>query len=92
MLADIRDFYKLPGLDFFNNVCTTLQGLELLTAIQSLTMIANELLSDNEIVKDIVGKYIFGTEKVDYQKRMRKSFVESNICQIEDLDWTSDQE
>ena len=36
-LIELRDFCQLSGLSFFGSVCATLQKLEIVTAIQSLT-------------------------------------------------------
>ena len=89
-LIKLRDFCKLPGLSFFGNVCTTLQELEIVTAIQSLTKIVEALLSNNEIVKGIITELFFGSQEVNYQKRIGESFVESKIHT--QYDWESEPE
>lgn len=90
VLREIKNYYKLPGLSFINKVCTTLQGTELVIAIQSLTIILNKFLCGNEVAKNIVMTYIFGTEEIDYLPYMKKSFAESEVYQIQDLDWESE--
>lgn len=78
-IVQIRNLCKLPGLNFLDNVCTTLQELELVTAIQSLTIAINKLLFDNGAVKNFVIKYIDRAEKNNYQKWMKECFTKSEI-------------
>ena len=89
-LIELRDFFRLPGLSFLGSVCTTLQELEIVTAIRSLTKIVEALLSGNEAVKDIITNLFFGTEEVNYQKRISESFTESEI--YTEYDWESEPE
>ena len=89
-LIELRDVCKLPGLSFLGNVCATLQELEIVAAIQSLTKIVETLLSDNEIVKGMITKLFFGSKQANYRKRIGESFAESEIY-IE-YDWESEPE
>ena len=89
-LIELRDFFRLPGLSFLGSVCTTLQELEIVIAIQSLTKIVEALLSGNEAVKDIITNLFFGTEEVNYQKRIDESFTSSKIDT--EYDWESEPE
>ena len=77
-------------MSFLGNVCTTLQELEIVTAIQSLTKIVEALLSNNEIVKGIITELFFGSEEVIYQKRIGESFAESEI--YTEYDWENEPE
>ena len=70
LLTEIRNVCQLPGLDFLDDECTTLQGTELVMAIQSLTVIINELLSGNEIVRNTIIDYLASTNGVNYQQQM----------------------
>ena len=88
-LIEIRNFYKLNGLSFLGQDCTALQGLELVTAIQTLTIIIDKLLSNDETTKNIV-VYFGITQEIDYQQRMSESFAESTIG--DDYDWESEPE
>ena len=89
-LIELRDYYSLPGLSFLGSVCTTLQELEIVTAIQSLTKIIEALISNNKTVQSIITDLFFGTEEVNYQKRIDESFTASKI--YTEYDWESEPE
>lgn len=89
-LIEIRNFYKLKGLSFLGQDCTALQGLELVTAIQTLTIIIDKLLSNNETIKSIIADFLGITQEIDYQQRMSESFAESTIG--DEYDWESEPE
>ena len=89
-LIELRDFCSLPGLSFLGSVCTTLQELEILIAIQSLTKIIEVLLCDRKTVKSIITNLFFGSEQTNYQKRIDESFTESEI--YTEYDWESEPE
>jgi hypothetical protein len=89
-LIELRNFCRLPGLSFLGSVCTTLQELEIVIAIQSLTKIVEVLLSNNKAVKNIIIKLFFGSEETNYQKRIAESFTASEI--YTEYDWESEPE
>ena len=89
-LIELRDFCRLPGLGFLGSVCTTLQELEIVTAIQSLTKIIEALISNNKTVKSIIIDLFFGTEEANYQKRIGESFTASEI--YTEYDWENEPE
>lgn len=87
ILSEIRDFYQLPGISFLNTECATLHNFELITAIQSLTITIDKLLSGDANAKNLVDKYIFGSQKIDYIPHMEKFFAQSTIPTTQNLDW-----
>ena len=89
-LIELRDFFRLPGLSFLGSVCTTLQELEIVTAIQSLTKIIEALISNNKTVQSIITDLFFGTEEVNYQKLIDESFTASKI--YTEYDWEDEPE